>query len=134
MRQLYEECALYVSVEPCIMCAQVITLLRIPVVYAGCPNTKFGGCGSVLSIHTLRPPGQWLRYVSPDSSAGAALRPNFHYDPGHRSQRAIELLQQFYGRGNPNAPDHKRERPLKFDTEVAPVRENRHLYTNDTQW
>lgn len=45
-----EECDLYVTVEPCIMCAGAILLTRIKRVYFGCFEPKFGACGS---IHNL---------------------------------------------------------------------------------
>jgi tRNA(Arg) A34 adenosine deaminase TadA len=44
-------CELYVTVEPCIMCASALALIGIGQVYYGCCNDKFGGCGSILSIH-----------------------------------------------------------------------------------
>lgn len=46
------ECCLYVTVEPCIMCAAALRLLGIPKVVFGCANERFGGCGSILNIHT----------------------------------------------------------------------------------
>ena len=46
------DCSLYVTVEPCIMCAAALRLLGIPKVVFGCANERFGGCGSILSIHT----------------------------------------------------------------------------------
>ena len=46
------ECCLYVTVEPCIMCAAALRFLGIPKVVFGCANERFGGCGSILNIHT----------------------------------------------------------------------------------
>ena len=46
------DCCLYVTVEPCIMCAAALRLLGIPKVVFGCANERFGGCGSILNIHT----------------------------------------------------------------------------------
>ena len=43
---------LYVTVEPCVMCAAALRFLGIGKVFYGCGNERFGGCGSVLSIHT----------------------------------------------------------------------------------
>lgn len=42
---------LYVTVEPCIMCASALRQLGIRQVFYGCENDKFGGCGSVLSVN-----------------------------------------------------------------------------------
>ncbi|KAL9109941.1 MAG: hypothetical protein Q9227_005464 [Pyrenula ochraceoflavens] len=42
---------LYVTVEPCIMCASALRQYGIRTVYYGCGNERFGGNGSVLSIH-----------------------------------------------------------------------------------
>ena len=44
-------CELYVTCEPCIMCAAALSLLRLRRVVYGCANDKFGGCGSVLALH-----------------------------------------------------------------------------------
>lgn len=45
-------CKLYVTVEPCIMCASALKQLHIDAVYYGCANDRFGGCGTVLSINS----------------------------------------------------------------------------------
>ncbi|KAG9313060.1 cytidine deaminase-like protein [Chiua virens] len=42
---------LYVTVEPCIMCASALRQLGIHHVFYGCENDKFGGCGSVLGVN-----------------------------------------------------------------------------------
>ncbi|KAI9795602.1 MAG: tRNA(adenine34) deaminase [Piccolia ochrophora] len=47
-----EETDLYVTVEPCIMCASVLRQFKIRAVYYGCVNDKFGGTGGVLSVHS----------------------------------------------------------------------------------
>ena len=47
----FEGCTLYVTVEPCIMCAYALHLARIDRVVYGCDNDKFGGTGSILSLH-----------------------------------------------------------------------------------
>jgi hypothetical protein len=44
-------CTLYVTVEPCIMCAGALALIGIGQVYYGCPNFKFGGAGSIVNVH-----------------------------------------------------------------------------------
>jgi tRNA(adenine34) deaminase len=43
---------LYVTLEPCAMCAGAIVLARIPTVVFGAPDPKAGAAGSVLDILT----------------------------------------------------------------------------------
>lgn len=45
-----EECTLYVTLEPCQMCAGAIVQARIPEVVMACMNPKAGCGGSVLNI------------------------------------------------------------------------------------
>jgi len=45
-----EECTLYVTLEPCPMCAGAIVQARIPRVVMGCMNPKAGCAGSVLDM------------------------------------------------------------------------------------
>ena len=45
-----EECTLYVTLEPCQMCAGAIIQARIPRVVVGCMNPKAGCAGSVLNL------------------------------------------------------------------------------------
>ncbi|WP_353675913.1 tRNA adenosine(34) deaminase TadA [Rosettibacter primus] len=44
------ECDLYVTAEPCIMCTGAILLSRIKNVYFGTYEPKFGACGSLYNI------------------------------------------------------------------------------------
>ena len=46
-----DETTLYVTVEPCIMCASALRQMGIKEVYFGCENDRFGGCGSVLGVN-----------------------------------------------------------------------------------
>ena len=46
------ETTLYVTVEPCIMCASALRQMGIKEVYYGCDNDRFGGCGSVLGVNS----------------------------------------------------------------------------------
>lgn len=50
-----EDCTLYVTLEPCPMCAGAIVQARIPRVVFGTRNPKAGCAGSVLNL--LREPG-----------------------------------------------------------------------------
>lgn len=45
-----EECELYVTLEPCPMCAGAIVQARIPKVHIGCMNPKAGCAGSVVDL------------------------------------------------------------------------------------
>ena len=45
-----EDCALYVTLEPCPMCAGAILNARIPRVYYGARDSAFGACGGVLNL------------------------------------------------------------------------------------
>lgn len=80
----------YVNVEPCIMCASALIQLRIPLIYFGCKNDRFGGCGSVLDVSQI--------------SNSATL-----FRGGYREEEAIHLLKEFYKGENPNAPLEKRK-------------------------
>jgi tRNA(adenine34) deaminase len=44
------ETTLYVTLEPCAMCAGAIVLARIPTVVIGAPDPKAGAAGSVLDV------------------------------------------------------------------------------------
>ncbi|CAL8316599.1 unnamed protein product [Merluccius merluccius] len=83
---------LYVTVEPCVMCAAALRLLNIPVVVYGCGNERFGGCGSVLDVSSAQLP-----------HTGTA----FKCVAGYRAQEAVEMLKAFYKQENPNAPKPK---------------------------
>ena len=45
-------CDLFVTCEPCIMCAQALRIIGIGHVYYGCRNPRFGGNGSVVAVHS----------------------------------------------------------------------------------
>ena len=47
-------CSLYVTLEPCPMCAGAIVNARIPAVYYGAKDDKAGCCGSVLNLFEER--------------------------------------------------------------------------------
>jgi len=44
------ECNVYVTCEPCAMCAGALVLARIKKLFIGTPDPKSGACGSVLSV------------------------------------------------------------------------------------
>mmetsp|Transcript_40481 Transcript_40481/g.89943 ORF Transcript_40481/g.89943 Transcript_40481/m.89943 type:complete len:192 (-) Transcript_40481:595-1170(-) len=99
----FPSCELYVTVEPCIMCAGALSLLGIGSVYYGCGNDRFGGCGSILPVHAAGC-GTCSRASKP---AGAS----FPCRGGLYRSEAVKLLQDFYICGNPAAP--RPHRPLR---------------------
>ena len=48
-----EDCVLYVTLEPCQMCAGAIVQARIPLVVQGCKNEKAGCAGSILDLFNV---------------------------------------------------------------------------------
>ena len=74
-----EECTLYVTLEPCPMCAGAIVQARIPRVVAGCMNPKAGCAGSVLNI--LNTPG---------------LNHKVKFEKGVLEKECTDLLQNFF--------------------------------------
>ena len=47
------QCELYVTLEPCPMCAGAIINARIPRIYFGASDPKAGSCGSVIDLFSL---------------------------------------------------------------------------------
>jgi tRNA-specific adenosine deaminase 2 len=94
----FEQFHLYVTVEPCIMCAAAYRLMGVTGIFFGCFNERFGGCGSVVDVATS-PEGT----LAPLEIKGGIL-----------ANEAVEILKKFYARGNPNAPAIKRHRPLEL--------------------
>ena len=46
-----DDCTLYVTLEPCPMCAGAILNARIPRVYYGARDREMGACGGVLNLY-----------------------------------------------------------------------------------
>ena len=49
---IFQDTDLYVTVEPCIMCASALRQLSIRSVFFGCSNERFGGMDGVLSVQS----------------------------------------------------------------------------------
>lgn len=103
--EIFSEIILYVTVEPCIMCASALKQLGIKRVVFGCSNDRFGGNGSILSIHqdTCTTPYN-----------------NYNIVPGILRREAIMLLRYFYVRENENAPKPRAKSNRKLDVENFP--------------
>ena len=49
-----EDCTMYITLEPCQMCAGAIVQARIPKVVIGAMNPKAGCAGSILNLFTMK--------------------------------------------------------------------------------
>nr|XP_019009959.1 tRNA-specific adenosine deaminase 2 [Kwoniella pini CBS 10737]OCF48740.1 tRNA-specific adenosine deaminase 2 [Kwoniella pini CBS 10737] len=97
---------LYVTVEPCVMCASALRQIGIGRVVYGCGNDRFGGCGSVIDVN---------------SSSRLDTHPAYIAEGGYYREEAIILLRRFYLSQNPNAPKPKAKASRVLKTEIAPV-------------
>ena len=71
-------CTLYVTLEPCPMCAGAILNARIPRVVYGASDSKFGACGSVCDLFSM------------------AFNHHPEVTSGVREEEARELMQEFF--------------------------------------
>lgn len=78
-RERLEDCDLYVTLEPCAMCATAISFARIRRLYFGAGDEKMGGVE-----HGPRIYAQPTCHHAPDVYGGISER------------RAVELLQDFF--------------------------------------
>lgn len=85
---------LYVTCEPCIMCAAALSRAKIGRVVFGCFNDRFGGNGSILSIHN-------------DTSIPGNKYP---ITSGVLKDEGIEVFRKFYDTENRRAPEPKRRK------------------------
>ena len=121
--KIISECTLYVTVEPCIMCASLLRQMGIRKVYFGAVNDKFGGTGGVFSIHANSAPvpedgqtasahpqppptrlpsgGQVLGTSFPPSGGdGGNVERGFEIEGGWGRDDAVALLRRFYVQEN----------------------------------
>ncbi|RDW66776.1 hypothetical protein BP5796_09525 [Coleophoma crateriformis] len=91
---ILKECDLYVTVEPCIMCASLLRQFGIRKVYFGASNEKFGGTGGVLNIH--RANGR----VPKEGEVLERHKDDYEVSGGWLREEAILLLRRFYVQEN----------------------------------
>ncbi|KAM5347160.1 hypothetical protein ACJ41O_010165 [Fusarium nematophilum] len=126
-RSIIRESTLYVTVEPCVMCASLLRQLGIKKVYFGAVNDKFGGTGGVFSIHanslpistdgqtasahptpkpTQLPDGSGTLGVSypPGGGDGGNVESGYEIEGGWGRDEAVGLLRRFYVQENGRAP------------------------------
>ncbi|KAF2760998.1 cytidine deaminase-like protein [Pseudovirgaria hyperparasitica] len=95
---------LYVTVEPCVMCASALRQYGIRFVYFGCWNERFGGTGGVLNIHD-----------DPSVDKSLPVRGNIF------REEAIMLLRRFYVQENEKAPAPKQKKTRELKTAITPL-------------
>ncbi|KAL2355379.1 cytidine deaminase-like protein [Cryomyces antarcticus] len=103
-QSILQETDLYVTVEPCIMCAAAMRQYRIRAVYFGCANERFGGTGGVMNIHS--DPSIDMPYAV----YGGLFR-----------EEAIMLLRRFYIQENEKAPEPKQKKTRELKTHILPL-------------
>jgi tRNA-specific adenosine deaminase 2 len=121
--EILRECDLYVTVEPCIMCASLLRQFGVRKVFFGAGNEKFGGTGGVLNIHL----GNGAPELESGNEEGEEERrkkkheDDYEVSGGWLREEAIVMLRRFYVQENGRAPEPrgKKERVLKL--EVEPV-------------
>ncbi|KKO96412.1 hypothetical protein THAR02_11487 [Trichoderma harzianum] len=114
---------LYVTVEPCVMCASLLRQVGIKKVYFGAVNDKFGGTGGVFSIHansvpvskdgqtvSAHPQPKPIQYPDgggslgtsfpPGGGDGGNIEPGFEIEGGWGRDEAVALLRRFYVQEN----------------------------------
>lgn len=96
VRRLMGKLRLYVTIEPCIMCAAALRRVGLTRVYFGCYNERFGGCGSIIPVHT--------EYISVDVDPPLqiTLLDDFR-------KECITLLRKFYLYENERAPSPRKK-------------------------
>lgn len=90
----WKSIVVYVTCEPCIMCARILRHLKVKKVVYGCSNERFGGCRSVINIATDHGPADEKPLI---------------YEYGVRESETIRLLKTFYSGENLNAPEEIRK-------------------------
>jgi len=88
-----EECEMYVTLEPCPMCAGAIVQARIPKVYIGAMNPKAGCAGSILDmLHESRFNHQVETVAGTLGSECAALMKDFFRNLRETHPRKVKYI------------------------------------------
>ncbi|KAJ5659100.1 hypothetical protein N7507_005551 [Penicillium longicatenatum] len=98
-KSILQSTDLYVTVEPCVMCASALKQYRIRSVYYGCANERFGGTGGVLSLHS-----------------DPSIDPTYPVYGGLFRQEAVMLLRRFYIQENEKAPNPRPKKNRELNT------------------
>jgi tRNA-specific adenosine deaminase 2 len=98
-KALFSRCTLYVTVEPCVMCAAALARVGMGEVIFGALNDKFGGCGTAVDVITGKHCPNSTRHQAVPCTGGVMM------------DDAVQLLREFYARGNVRAPRPQRPVP-----------------------
>ncbi|EGR30624.1 tRNA-specific adenosine deaminase, putative [Ichthyophthirius multifiliis] len=90
---IFQKITLFVTCEPCIMCAHALAIIGIKETYFGCYNDRFGGNGTVLELNT--------------GNNGAQSYKSFG---GYLEPECKNLFKELYEKGNENLEEEKRHR------------------------
>lgn len=112
----FKDVALYVTVEPCVMCALAIKQLGIGKVYFGAANDRFGGNGTVIKVQS-EPTG-----------------PTYPSYGGIMRVEAIHLLRYFYIQENGSAPVPKAKKNKDIDGKEFPANLDFKQYVSEDEF
>ncbi|TVY43749.1 tRNA-specific adenosine deaminase subunit, partial [Lachnellula subtilissima] len=98
--KVLKQCSLYVTVEPCIMCASLLRQFGIADVYFGAGNEKFGGTGGVLDIQSSN--GLFTESDREKKRMGKreVVVGDYGVSGGWLREEAILMLRRFYVQEN----------------------------------
>lgn len=84
-----KECMLYVTMEPCPMCAGAIVLSRIPTIVFGCYDPKMGASGSVLNVTENKKLNHQVHVVGGvmDAECGSMIKEFFDMKRGKKNRK-----------------------------------------------
>ncbi|KAK3749298.1 hypothetical protein QZH41_020081 [Actinostola sp. cb2023] len=102
-KMVFPSTSLYVTVEPCIMCSAALRFVGMRKVVFGCANERFGGCGSILTVHSDEYQNRSHVLVDQGLVPGEPIQCIL----GIHADVAVKLLKEFYKGENPNAPNPK---------------------------
>ncbi|KAJ8128243.1 hypothetical protein O1611_g5393 [Lasiodiplodia mahajangana] len=154
-RSIISECVLYVTVEPCVMCASLLRQLGIKKVYFGAVNDKFGGTGGVFRVHMNSKPvpipkgrpyqlgygPQDVNLISKgkavalprddDEGDGGNVEPGYPVEGGYLRDDAVSLLRRFYVQENGRAPQPRKKDGRAARLYASLEGQNRTVNTSD---
>jgi tRNA-specific adenosine deaminase 2 len=101
---IFKGSELFVTCEPCIMCAGALAKAGVKRIIFGCHNDRFGGNGSILSLQN-----------NPNLFSHSSIGP-YEITSGVLQEEAIAVFQKFYTSENRRAPEAKRKRKREKGT------------------